>query len=38
VRTRKNAFLLRRLDELTPEEQRHVTELVDLLEHLLTEP
>jgi DNA-binding MarR family transcriptional regulator len=38
MRTRKNAFLLRRLDELTPEEQRHATELVDLLEHLLTEP
>ncbi len=38
IRTRKNAFLLRRLDDLTSEEQRHATELVELLEHLLAEP
>jgi DNA-binding MarR family transcriptional regulator len=38
MRTRKNAFLLRRLGELGPEEQRHVAELVALLEHLLEEP
>jgi DNA-binding MarR family transcriptional regulator len=38
MRTRKNAFLLRRLGELGPDEQRHATELVALLEHLLVEP
>jgi DNA-binding MarR family transcriptional regulator len=38
VRTRKNAFLLRRLDELTDDEQQRATELVELLEHLLVEP
>jgi len=38
MRTRKNAFLLRRLGELGPEEQRHVAELVALLEHFLEEP
>lgn len=38
VRTRKNAFLLRRLDDLTIDEQRHAAELVGLLEHLLGEP
>jgi DNA-binding MarR family transcriptional regulator len=38
MRTRKNAFLLRRLDELTFEEQQRATELVELLEHLLAEP
>ena len=38
MRTRKNAFLLRRLGELGPHEQRHATELVALLEHLLEEP
>jgi DNA-binding MarR family transcriptional regulator len=38
MRTRKNAFLLRRLDELTFEEQQRATELVELLEHLLVEP
>ena len=37
MRTRKNAFLLRRLDELSPDEQRHAAELVALLEHLLEE-
>ncbi len=37
LRTRKNAFLLRRLAELDPDEQRHAAELVDLLEHLLEE-
>ena len=35
MRTRKTAFLLRRLAELGPDEQRHATELVALLEHLL---
>ncbi len=38
MRTRKNAFLLRRLDDLTDEEQQHAEELVELLEHLLVEP
>ena len=38
IRTRKNAFLLRRLDELTDDEQRRATELVELLEQLLEEP
>ncbi len=37
MRTRKNAFLLRRLAELDPDEQRHAAELVALLEHLLEE-
>jgi len=35
MRTRKTAFLLRRLAELGPDEQRNATELVALLEHLL---
>ncbi len=38
MRTRKNAFLLRRLGELGPDEQRHAAELVALLEHLLAKP
>ena len=38
MRTRKNAFLLRRLGELGPDEQRHAAELVALLERLLEEP
>jgi DNA-binding MarR family transcriptional regulator len=38
MRTRKNAFLLRRLGELGPDEQQHAVELVALLEHLLAEP
>ncbi len=38
MRTRKNAFLLRRLGELGADEQRHAAELVALLEHLLEEP
>ena len=38
IRTRKNAFLLRRLDELTDDEQQRAAELVELLEHLLAEP
>ncbi len=38
IRTRKNAFLLRRLDDLTAEDQQHAAELVELLEHLLVEP
>jgi len=37
MRTRKNAFLVRRLGELGPDEQRHAAELVALLEHLLEE-
>jgi DNA-binding MarR family transcriptional regulator len=37
IRTRKNAFLLRRLGELGPDEQRHAVELVALLEQLLEE-
>jgi DNA-binding MarR family transcriptional regulator len=35
VRTRKTAFLLRRLAELGPDEQLRTAELVALLEHLL---
>lgn len=38
IRTRKNAFLRRRLDQLSEEEQRQAAELVGLLEHLLDEP
>jgi DNA-binding MarR family transcriptional regulator len=38
MRTRKNAFLLRRLDELSDEEQTRAVELVELLEQLLAEP
>ncbi|MGD0749355.1 MAG: MarR family transcriptional regulator [Acidimicrobiales bacterium] len=38
MRTRKNAFLVRRLGELGPDEQRQAAELVALLEHLLEEP
>jgi DNA-binding MarR family transcriptional regulator len=38
MRTRKNAFLLRRLGELSREEQRNAVEMVALLEHLLEEP
>jgi len=38
MRTRKNAFLLRRLGELGPDGRRHAAELVALLEHLLEEP
>jgi len=38
MRTRKNAFLVRRLGELNADEQRHAAELVALLEHLLAEP
>ncbi len=38
IRTAKNAFLLRRLSELSADEQRHAEELVALLEHLLVEP
>jgi DNA-binding MarR family transcriptional regulator len=37
MRTVKNAFLLRRLGELGPDEQRRARELVALLEHLLVE-
>ena len=37
IRTRKNAFLLRRLGDLTAEEQQHAAELVKLLEHILEE-
>ena len=38
IRTRKNAFLRRRLDDLGADEQRHAAELVALLEHILEEP
>jgi DNA-binding MarR family transcriptional regulator len=38
IRTAKNAFLLRRLSELSADEQRHAEELVALLEHILAEP
>ncbi len=38
VRTRKNAFLLRRLGQLGRDEQLQATELVALLEHLLDGP
>ena len=38
MRTLKNAFLLRRLGELEPAEQRRAVDLVLLLEHLLEEP
>jgi DNA-binding MarR family transcriptional regulator len=38
IRTRKNAFLLRRLDQLGADEQQHAAELVALLEHLLAQP
>jgi DNA-binding MarR family transcriptional regulator len=38
MRTRKNAFLVRRLADLDPAEQHHASELVELLEHLLEEP
>ena len=38
IRTRRNAFLRRRLAALSEEEQRHAAELVALLEHLLEEP
>jgi DNA-binding MarR family transcriptional regulator len=37
MRTRKNAFLLRRMSELSPSEQQQAVELVELLEHLLVE-
>ncbi|HEX3794387.1 MAG TPA: MarR family transcriptional regulator [Acidimicrobiales bacterium] len=37
IRTLKNAFLIRRLTQLTPEEQSHAAELVALLERLLEE-
>ena len=38
MRTAKNAFLLRRLGDLSAGEQRRAEELVGLLEHLLVEP
>ena len=38
MRTLKNAFLLRRLGDLSADEQRRAEELVGLLEHLLVEP
>lgn len=37
MRTAKDAFLVRRLEELTLEEQQHAAELVQLLERLLEE-
>lgn len=38
MRTAKDAFLLRRLADLSAEEQRRAEDLVGLLEHLLAEP
>jgi DNA-binding MarR family transcriptional regulator len=38
IRTRKNAFVRRRLDQLSEEEQRHSADLVAFLEHLLEQP
>ena len=38
MRTAKNAFLLRRLGDLSADEQRRAEDLVGLLEHLLAEP
>ena len=38
MRTAKNAFLLRRLGDLSMDEQRRAEDLVGLLEHLLAEP
>jgi DNA-binding MarR family transcriptional regulator len=38
IRTAKNAFLLRRLGDLSADEQRQAEDLVGLLEHLLAEP
>jgi DNA-binding MarR family transcriptional regulator len=38
IRTAKNAFLLRRLGDLSADEQRRAEELVGLLEQLLVEP
>jgi len=38
MRTAKDAFLVRRLGELSAEEQRQTAGLVALLEHLLEEP
>jgi len=38
MRTRKDAFLVRRLGELEPEERQRVADLVSLLEHFLEEP
>ena len=38
MRTAKNAFLLRRLGDLSADEQRRAEDLVGLLEHLLEEP
>jgi DNA-binding MarR family transcriptional regulator len=38
MRTAKDAFLVRRLGQLSADEQRQAAELVALLEHLLEEP
>jgi DNA-binding MarR family transcriptional regulator len=38
IRTLKNAFLTRRLAELSPPEQAQASQLVALLEHLLGQP
>jgi DNA-binding MarR family transcriptional regulator len=35
IRTLKNAFLIRRLAELSPQQQAGAADLVDLLEHLV---
>jgi DNA-binding MarR family transcriptional regulator len=37
IRTLKNAFLVRRIADLSPDEQQHAADLVELLEHLLVE-
>jgi DNA-binding MarR family transcriptional regulator len=38
IRSLKEAFLVRRLAQLSEAEQSHAAELVELLEHLLVEP
>jgi DNA-binding MarR family transcriptional regulator len=38
IRGAKDAFLVRRLGELGPDDRRHAAELVTLLEHLLGQP
>ena len=38
IRGAKDAFLVRRLGELGPEDRQHAAELVTLLEHLLGQP
>jgi DNA-binding MarR family transcriptional regulator len=38
IRTLKNAFLVRRIADLSSDEQERTADLVELLEHLLVEP